>query len=200
MAFQHAVRRSRLWRHGLRQSTTQEENVEAVLTELEVALGHGFANPELLVCALTHRSLANQQNQEGGPDAPSTASDNERLEFLGDAVLGLVIGEVPVFASSGMERRRVDACSGSTGEPPAHGKRCRGNRIGRTPTPEQRRRSQRFAPQKHCALKHHGSRHRRCFSGWWARTGKGVRPALCFRGNGQATGKGVALWGCFGQL
>jgi ribonuclease-3 len=67
--------------------------VEAVLTELEVALGHGFANPELLVCALTHRSLANQQNQEGGPDALATASDNERLEFLGDAVLGLVIGE-----------------------------------------------------------------------------------------------------------
>ncbi len=67
--------------------------MEAVLTELEVALGHGFANPELLVCALTHRSLANQRNQESGPDAPPTASDNERLEFLGDAVLGLVIGE-----------------------------------------------------------------------------------------------------------
>ncbi len=49
------------------QSTTQEENVETVLTELEVALGHGFANPDLLVCALTHRSLANQQNQEGRP-------------------------------------------------------------------------------------------------------------------------------------
>jgi ribonuclease III len=68
--------------------------VEAVFTELEAALGHGFANPELLVCALTHRSLANQQIQEGGADADSAASDNERLEFLGDAVLGLVIGEV----------------------------------------------------------------------------------------------------------
>jgi len=67
--------------------------VEAVFTELEAALGHGFANPELLVCALTHRSLANQQIQEGGVDATVAASDNERLEFLGDAVLGLVIGE-----------------------------------------------------------------------------------------------------------
>jgi ribonuclease-3 len=67
--------------------------VEAVLTELEAALGHGFANPDLLICALTHRSLANQRIQEGGPDALSTAMDNERLEFLGDAVLGLVIGE-----------------------------------------------------------------------------------------------------------
>ena len=64
-----------------------------VFTELEAALGHGFANPELLVCALTHRSLANQQIQEGGGDAHAAASDNERLEFLGDAVLGLVVGE-----------------------------------------------------------------------------------------------------------
>ena len=67
--------------------------MEAVLTELEAALGHGFANPKLLVCALTHRSLANEQTLESGPDAPTPASDNERLEFLGDAVLGLVVGE-----------------------------------------------------------------------------------------------------------
>lgn len=67
--------------------------MEAVLTELETALGHGFARPELLVCALTHRSLANQKNQEIAADQPSLASDNERLEFLGDAVLGLVVGE-----------------------------------------------------------------------------------------------------------
>jgi ribonuclease-3 len=74
--------------------------VEAVLTELEAALGHGFARPELLVCALTHRSLANQQTQESNQQIPGNgaepapaASDNERLEFLGDAVLGLVVGE-----------------------------------------------------------------------------------------------------------
>jgi ribonuclease III len=67
--------------------------LETVLTELEAALGHGFASPELLLCALTHRSLANQQNQEIGRDAQTVTSDNERLEFLGDAVLGLVIGE-----------------------------------------------------------------------------------------------------------
>lgn len=67
--------------------------MEAVLTELEAALGHVFDSPELLVCALTHRSLANQQVQESGPDTAAAASDNERLEFLGDAVLGLVVGE-----------------------------------------------------------------------------------------------------------
>ena len=65
--------------------------MEAVLSELEAALGHCFARPELLVCALTHRSLVNQQLQNGNADG--SASDNERLEFLGDAVLGLVIGE-----------------------------------------------------------------------------------------------------------
>ncbi len=67
--------------------------MESVLTELEAALGHVFDSPELLMCALTHRSLANQQIQESGPQAASLATDNERLEFLGDAVLGLVVGE-----------------------------------------------------------------------------------------------------------
>ncbi len=67
--------------------------MEAVLAELEAALGHRFAKPELLVCALTHRSLANQQALESGQDRAAGAGDNERLEFLGDAVLGLVVGE-----------------------------------------------------------------------------------------------------------
>ena len=67
--------------------------MEAVLTELEAALGYGFARPELLVCALTHRSLANQQLQDAANPAAASACDNERLEFLGDAVLGLVVGE-----------------------------------------------------------------------------------------------------------
>jgi ribonuclease III len=72
--------------------------VEAVLTELEAALGHGFAKPGLLLCALTHRSLANEihagvQGHEARADAVLADEDNERLEFLGDAVLGLVVGE-----------------------------------------------------------------------------------------------------------
>jgi ribonuclease-3 len=67
--------------------------VETALSELETALGHGFARPELLVRALTHRSLANQQALENGLEPASATGDNERLEFLGDAVLGLVVGE-----------------------------------------------------------------------------------------------------------
>ncbi len=65
--------------------------MEAVLTELEAALGHGFAHPELLTLALTHRSLANEQALERSDE--ETEGNNERLEFLGDAVLGLVVAE-----------------------------------------------------------------------------------------------------------
>ncbi|AZV76626.1 ribonuclease III [Parasedimentitalea marina] len=43
-------------------------------------IGHQFARPELLVRALTHASISSP-----------TRSDNQRLEFLGDRVLGLVM-------------------------------------------------------------------------------------------------------------
>lgn len=62
-----------------------------VRSELEVALGYGFANPEVLLRALTHRSLVNERLLEGREE--ESAGDNERLEFLGDAVLGLVVAE-----------------------------------------------------------------------------------------------------------
>jgi len=52
---------------------------------LEERLGHEFSNRELLERALTHKSFANEHPDLG-------RSDNERLEFLGDAVLDLVIG------------------------------------------------------------------------------------------------------------
>jgi ribonuclease-3 len=71
--------------------------VEARLVDLETALGHGFASRELLLRALTHRSLANERAAEDSPTEegwnPATQGDNERLEFLGDAVLGLVVAE-----------------------------------------------------------------------------------------------------------
>lgn len=66
--------------------------MKVVLSELETALGYRFANHELLLCALTHRSLANERIV-AGTEAGGNASDNERLEFLGDAVLGLVVAE-----------------------------------------------------------------------------------------------------------
>lgn len=61
---------------------------------METALGHRFARPELLVHALTHRSQAYELAMEttGKPDECERA-DNERLEFLGDAVLGVAVAE-----------------------------------------------------------------------------------------------------------
>lgn len=53
---------------------------------LEERLGHAFADKPLLLAALTHPSYA----AEHPADAPS---DNQRLEFLGDAALGLVAAE-----------------------------------------------------------------------------------------------------------
>jgi ribonuclease III len=70
-----------------------EAQVETALASLEAALGHGFANPELLLRALTHRSLANQRALKTPAPTAGDVGDNERLEFLGDAVLGLVVGE-----------------------------------------------------------------------------------------------------------
>jgi len=53
--------------------------------DLARALGHDFAAPELLETALTHASAA--------AVAAGTAASYERLEFLGDRVVGLVIAD-----------------------------------------------------------------------------------------------------------
>jgi len=74
------------------------------VSELELLLGHHFSQPELLRRALTHRSLAYEQRlpspedgevaSEPVPPSPAdTTSDNEQLEFLGDAVVGLLVAE-----------------------------------------------------------------------------------------------------------
>ncbi|MCP3890870.1 MAG: ribonuclease III [Desulfobulbaceae bacterium] len=56
------------------------------LTEFERILGYRFTDLRLLQRALVHSSFAFEQTQSG--------KDNEKLEFLGDAVLDLVIGHM----------------------------------------------------------------------------------------------------------
>jgi ribonuclease-3 len=58
------------------------------LEELQSAIGYTFRNEQLLVQALRHRSYAVNDK-----DQASDESSNERLEFLGDAVLSLVVNE-----------------------------------------------------------------------------------------------------------
>ena len=60
---------------------------KTALQHLSARLGHSFADPELLKVALTHASAR---------ITAKPGQDNERLEFLGDRVLGLVIAELLV--------------------------------------------------------------------------------------------------------
>lgn len=59
----------------------------ARLQELARRLGHRFADPGLLTQALTHPSVVHGR-------APRKATPYERLEFLGDRVLGLVVADM----------------------------------------------------------------------------------------------------------
>lgn len=62
----------------------------ADLKAFEGRIGHSFRQPDLLVRAVTHASLAT-----------ATRASNERLEFLGDRVLGLAMAEALFAADAG---------------------------------------------------------------------------------------------------
>ncbi|UWQ90998.1 ribonuclease III [Aliisedimentitalea scapharcae] len=76
--------------------------LSADIKALEDRIGHEFARPELLIRALTHASISS-----------STRPDNQRLEFLGDRVLGLVMAtallEHDKLASEGQLAPRFNA-------------------------------------------------------------------------------------------
>lgn len=55
--------------------------------------GHSFRSPRLLDIALTHSSLLHEDPSRRGTHTDEHAPDNEQLEFLGDAVLSLVVAE-----------------------------------------------------------------------------------------------------------
>jgi ribonuclease III len=64
--------------------------LSAELKAFEGRLGHHFAKPEMLMRAVTHASIGS-----------ATRPDNQRLEFLGDRVLGLVMAEALLSADHG---------------------------------------------------------------------------------------------------
>jgi len=57
-----------------------------MLKDLEAAIGYRFSNITLLQNALTHSSYANERWHD-------SLKSNERLEFLGDSILGMVVAE-----------------------------------------------------------------------------------------------------------
>ena len=76
--------------------------LSADLCQFSVDIGYEFKDPGLLITALTHSSISS-----------ATRSDNERLEFLGDRVLGLVMAQalldVDTQASEGQLAPRFNA-------------------------------------------------------------------------------------------
>ena len=66
-----------------RQVPAQNQAQNHVQSQAQTWLGHEFIRPELLAEALTHRSAAGAKG----------VGSNERLEFIGDRVLGLIVAE-----------------------------------------------------------------------------------------------------------
>tara|TARA_Y100000588_G_C14104342_1_gene860239 strand:- start:5 stop:1081 length:1077 start_codon:yes stop_codon:yes gene_type:complete len=82
------------------------------LQSLEEKIGYAFKDRELLEQALTHSSRANE-------DGTGSLSDNESLEFLGDAVLGFLISvwlfeEFPQFTEGEKSKVKARLVSGKT--------------------------------------------------------------------------------------
>jgi ribonuclease III len=81
--------------------TDNSENLRCV----ENIVGYSFHNPSLLMDALTRRSYWHENKESCG-------SHNERMEFLGDAVLGLIIAEMlyrefPSFEEGDLQKTRA---------------------------------------------------------------------------------------------
>ena len=86
-----------------------DDPLDEAVRALSVKLGHTFADTRVLLDALTHRSFKNEN-----PDIAT--SDNERLEFLGDAIVGVVVASLlylqfPDADEGELTRRRADLVS-----------------------------------------------------------------------------------------
>ena len=79
---------------------------EQKILDLQKKLDYAFKRPTLLLTALTHSSYANEKKKSG-------AASNERLEFLGDSVLGMTIAQLiyskrPTMPEGQMTRLRSE--------------------------------------------------------------------------------------------
>src|SRR5438552_17136627 len=66
---------------------------EREITALEQGLGYHFRRRAVVEQAVTHSSQAREQEAQQAGEGRYRVSDNEQLEFLGDAVLALVTSE-----------------------------------------------------------------------------------------------------------
>lgn len=84
------------------------EKYSDVLEWIENVFNFRFPEEELAICALTHKSFANE--------SADAVPHNERLEFLGDAVLSLIVcsslfRQKPILDEGGMTRARAEIVS-----------------------------------------------------------------------------------------
>lgn len=80
------------------------EGREGLISAVERLVNHQFRDANLLIQALTHSSYSNE-NSTHAENARREIPDNERFEFLGDAVIGLVVAKA-------LMERFPDACEG----------------------------------------------------------------------------------------
>lgn len=90
-------------------------------TLLQKTIGCAFSDQQLLALALTHRSYANEHR---------LSRNNERLEFLGDAVLNLIISEHLVRISPGSTEGDLSRIRASVVSEPALASIARGIGLG----------------------------------------------------------------------
>ena len=72
----------------------RQANAAKAGSELEALLAHTFRNPALLTLALTHRSFVFDGALNAAADLRDPSLDNEQFEFLGDAVLGMIVAHI----------------------------------------------------------------------------------------------------------
>jgi ribonuclease III len=88
------------------------EELKSKVEEIEEKLGYVFENKDILINSLIHRSYVNE-HREG------ILSHNERLEFLGDSVLGLVVADylyhrLPTYSEGALSQLRSKLVEATT--------------------------------------------------------------------------------------
>lgn len=89
---------------------------EREISGLEAALGYHFLRRSIIEQAVTHSSQAREQESQRAGEQKYKVSDNEQLEFLGDAVLSLVTSEelfrrFPQFREGDLSKLRAHLVS-----------------------------------------------------------------------------------------
>ena len=115
--------------------------VQRTLETLEQTLKHRFRDRALLERAVTHSSLAFERH--AGLQTTACHSDNEKLEFLGDAVCGLARRAVALRILSRSRGRRSHPSACRARQPQASWQCRRVAASGCPPPPRPRRRAQR---------------------------------------------------------